>query len=205
MIRINLYLKRVFDVTASLVLILILSPVILILSILIWLNLGKPILFNQQRLGYMGKQFTLFKFRTMTTEQDEQGNLLPDGERMTKLGRFLRKTSLDEVPELFNVILGDMSAIGPRPLLVEYRDLYTSEQWRRHDMRPGMAGPVIASGRNLLTWEEKFALDIWYVDNWSLMLDVKVLYKTIISVLYARGINQPGQATVDYFKGTKED
>jgi len=203
--RINLYIKRVFDVTASLVLLVILSPVFLFLLILIWLTLGKPVIFAQKRLGYNGKEFNLFKFRTMTTEQDEQGNLLPDGERMTKLGRFLRKTSLDEIPEFFNVILGDMSAIGPRPLLVEYRDLYTSEQWRRHDMRPGMAGPVIADGRNLLTWEEKFTLDIWYVDNWSLLLDMRILFKTIISVLNARGINQPGQATVDYFKGTKED
>ena len=200
-----MYIKRIFDVTASLMLLVILSPVFLFLSILIWLTLGKPVIFAQQRLGCVGYPYNMYKFRTMTSEQDENGNLLPDGERMTKLGSLLRKISLDEIPELFNVILGDMSAIGPRPLLVEYRDLYTSEQWRRHDMRPGMAGPVIASGRNLLTWEEKFALDVWYVDNWSLMLDVKILFQTIMSVLNARGINQPGQATVDYFKGSKED
>ena len=127
---------------------------------------------------------------------------MPDAERLTPMGNFLRKTTLDELPELFNVLIGDMSLVGPRPLLVEYRDLYTSEQWRRHEMPPGMAGPVIAYGRNLLDWEEKFKRDIWYVDHWSLLLDLKILIRTAIGVVQSKGINQPGRATVDFFRGS---
>ena len=193
------------DISASLILIIITAPLILIVSVLILLTLGMPVFFQQERLGYHGKSFILYKFRTMSNERDNQGQLLPDAVRLTPVGKLLRKTSLDELPELFNVLIGDMSIVGPRPLLVEYRDLYTSEQWRRHEVTPGMAGPVVAYGRNLLTWEEKFMRDIWYVDNWSLCLDIKILFKTIFSVINARGINQPGHATVEFFEGKEPD
>ncbi len=201
--KLKRYLKRLFDITASLALILVLAPLFLVLSLLIWFGIGRPIIFKQERLGYQGKPFNLYKFRTMSVEQDAAGNLLPDEERMTKLGKFLRSTSLDELPELLNVLLGDMSAIGPRPLLPEYKDLYTDEQWRRHEVPPGMAGPVLISGRNTLSWEEKFHQDVWYVDNWSLWLDVKILFKTVISVLKREGTNAEGHITMPRFEGTK--
>lgn len=200
-----MFLKRLFDITASLMLIILLSPLILVLAFLIWVNLGRPIFFAQQRLGYQGRSFRLLKFRTMTTERDEEGSLLPDEDRMTGIGRFLRSTSLDELPELINVLLGDMSAIGPRPLLPEYKDLYTDEQWRRHEMPQGMAGPVVASGRNALSWEEKFQQDVWYVDNWSLYLDAKILLKTIISVIKRDGISAKGHVTMTSFEGTERE
>lgn len=203
--KLKRYIKRLFDIIASLALILVLAPLFLALSLLIWFGIGRPILFTQERLGYQGKPFNLYKFRTMTMEQDAAGNLLPDGERMTKLGKFLRSTSLDELPELINVLLGDMSAIGPRPLLPEYKDLYTDEQWRRHEMPQGMAGPVVASGRNALSWEEKFQQDVWYVDNWSLYLDAKILLKTIISVIKRDGISAKGHVTMTSFEGTERE
>ena len=193
------------DISASLILIIITAPLMIIVSVLILLTLVMPVFFQQERLGYLGKLFILYKFRTMGNERDDQGQLLPDAVRLTPVGKLLRKTSLDELPELFNVLIGNMSIVGPRPLLVEYRDLYTSEQWRRHEVTPGMAGPVVAYGRNLLTWEEKFKRDIWYVDNWSLCLDMKILFKTIFSVINARGINQPGHATVEFFEGKEAD
>ena len=193
------------DISASLILIIITAPLMIIVSVLILLTLGMPVFFQQERLGYLGKLFILYKFRTMGNERDDQGQLLPDAVRLTPVGKLLRKTSLDELPELFNVLIGNMSIVGPRPLLVEYRDLYTSEQWRRHEVTPGMAGPVVAYGRNLLTWDQKFKRDIWYVDNWSLCLDMKILFKTIFSVINARGINQPGHATVEFFEGKEAD
>ena len=183
------------------ILIILFAPLILTISILLLITMGSPIFFQQERLGHHGKLFTIYKFRTMNDRRDSEGILLPDAERLTPIGKFLRKTTLDELPELFNVLIGDMSLVGPRPLLVEYRDLYTSEQWRRHEMPPGMAGPVIAYGRNLLNWEEKFKRDIWYVDHWSLLLDLKILIRTAVGVVQSKGINQPGRATVDFFQG----
>jgi len=203
--RFKLFLKRLFDITTSLMLIIFLSPLILVLAFLIWVKLGRPIIFAQQRLGYQGEPFRLLKFRTMTMERDGEGNLLADADRMTGIGRFLRSTSLDELPELLNVLIGDMSAVGPRPLLMEYKDLYTDEQWRRHEMPPGMAGPVLASGRNALSWEEKFTQDVWYVDNWSLWLDIKILYQTVISVLKREGTNAEGHVTMPRFEGNKRE
>jgi len=143
----------------------------------------------------------IYKFRTMSSLKDQHGNLLPDGDRLTKVGSFLRSTTMDEVPELLNVFLGDMSAVGPRPLLVEYRDLYTEDQWRRHEMPPGMAGPVLAGGRNTLTWEEKFERDLWYVDNWSLWLDFKIIAQTVLKVIKREGTSAEGYATMPKFEG----
>ena len=194
-------IKRILDIGTSLFLIILFAPLILIISIVILITMGSPIFFQQERLGHHGKLFTIYKFRTMSDRRDSEGILLPDAERLTSIGKLLRKTTLDELPELFNVLIGDMSLVGPRPLLVEYRDLYTSEQWRRHEMPPGMAGPVIAYGRNLLDWEEKFKRDIWYVDHWSLLLDLKILIRTAVGVVQSKGINQPGRATVDFFQG----
>ncbi len=201
---IQLALKRAFDILVSALLLLLFSPLFLFISFLIRLTMGPPIFFRQPRIGYKGRVFTIYKFRTMTDERDEHGNLLPDEQRLTRLGRFLRSLTLDELPELINVLKGEMSLVGPRPLLVEYRDLYTPEQWRRHEMPPGMAGPVLADGRNLLDWEEKFRRDVWYVDNWSLWLDFQILARTAWKVLKREGVNQPGHATVEYFRGTQE-
>ena len=196
-------LKRLFDVIVSACVLLFFSPLLFIISLVIRLTMGRPILFRQPRLGYKGYPFTILKFRTMTEDRDEQGNLLPDEQRLTRTGKFLRSTTLDELPELINVLRGEMSLVGLRPLLVEYRELYTPEQWRRHEMPPGMAGPVLSSGRNILSWEEKFALDVWYVDNWSLWLDLRILAQTALKVLKREGVNQPGHATVEYFRGTR--
>jgi len=201
--RIQLALKRAFDFMASFIALVALSPLMALIALAIRVMMGRPILFRQPRIGYRGRVFTIYKFRTMNDARDEQGNLLPDEQRLTRLGRFLRSLTLDELPELFNVLRGEMSLVGPRPLLVEYRDLYTPEQWRRHEMPPGMAGPVLASGRNLLDWEEKFRLDVWYVDHWSLWLDFQILARTAWKVLKREGVNQPGHATVEYFRGNK--
>jgi lipopolysaccharide/colanic/teichoic acid biosynthesis glycosyltransferase len=185
----------------SLLLISLFSPLMALIALAIWITMGRPILFRQPRIGYRGRVFTIYKFRTMTEERDENGNLLPDEQRLTPLGRFLRSLTLDELPELFNVLKGEMSLVGPRPLLVEYRDLYTPEQWRRHEMPPGMAGPVLASGRNLLDWEEKFRLDVWYVDHWSLWLDFKILLRTAWKVLKREGVSAKEHATMPKFEG----
>jgi len=186
--RIQLPLKRAFDILVSALLLFLFSPLFFLISLLIRLTMGQPIFFRQPRLGYQGRPFVIYKFRTMTDDRDEQGNLLSDQQRLTRLGRFLRSLTLDELPELINVLKGEMSLVGPRPLLVEYRDLYTPEQWRRHEMPPGMAGPVLAGGRNTLSWEEKFALDVWYVDHWSLWLDFQILARTALKVLISLGL-----------------
>jgi len=196
----QLTLKRLFDLGASSVLILLLSPAFVFASLLIWLTMGPPLLFRQPRIGRGGRVFTIYKFRTMTEARDEQGHLLPDEQRLTRLGRFLRSTTLDELPELFNVLRGEMSLVGPRPLLVEYRDLYTPEQWRRHEMPPGMAGPVLADGRNALNWEEKFKRDVWYVDHWSLWLDFQILARTAWKVLKREGVSAEGHVTMPKFQ-----
>ncbi len=200
----QLRIKRVLDILLATFLLVIFSPLMALIALAIWMTMGRPVLFRQPRIGYKGRVFTIYKFRTMTDERDEQGNLLPDEKRLTPLGKLLRSLTLDELPELFNVLKGEMSIIGPRPLLVEYWDLYTPEQRRRHDMPPGMAGPVLAYGRNLLSWEEKFKLDVWYVDNWSLWLDFKIFLRTLWMVLKREGVSAEGYATAPKFTGTSD-
>ena len=193
--------KRIFDILASGLGLVIISPLLLILSLLVWAFHGSPVLFRQQRPGYKGRPFVMFKFRTMTNQTFPDGKPLPDSERMTKLGRFLRSSSLDELPELINVFRGEMSLVGPRPLLMKYLPLYSPEQKRRHDVLPGIAGWAQINGRNSISWEEKFKLDIWYVDNWSFWLDIRILLQTFWKSIKQEGINQPGQATMEEFTG----
>ncbi len=193
--------KRALDLVLASVALVVLSPLALAVALLVRLTMGRPVLFRQVRPGLHGKPFVMYKFRTMAERRDEAGELLPDAERLTPVGRFLRKLSLDEIPELWNVLRGDMSLVGPRPLLMEYLPLYTPEQVRRHEVRPGMAGPVIMSGRNLLSWEEKFALDAWYVDHVSLAVDVGILVRTFLRVLRGEGVSAPGEATAPKFQG----
>ena len=197
-----LFAKRVFDLLMTIPAILILSPLILIISLSAALFLGAPILFRQPRPGLNGQSFMLLKFRTMTDARDANGALLPDAARLTPFGRFLRASSLDELPELLNVLKGDMSLVGPRPLLMQYLDRYTPEQARRHEVRPGITGWAQVNGRNAITWEDKFRLDVWYVDNWSLWLDIKIIWMTIWKILKREGISQPGQATMEEFMGS---
>ena len=173
----------------------------IILAFMIRCKLGTPVLFRQQRPGLGGRPFWLLKFRTMTEARDARGNLLPDAARLTAFGRFLRATSLDELPELLNVLKGDMSLVGPRPLLMQYLDRYTPEQARRHEVRPGITGWAQVNGRNAITWEEKFKLDVWYVDNRTLWLDIKIIFMTIWKIFKREGISQPGQATMEEFMG----
>ena len=194
--------KRLFDLLISLLVLLLLFPLLGLLALLVRLKLGSPVLFRQQRPGLHGKPFTLIKFRTMTDKRDAQGNLLPDAERLTKFGKFLRASSLDELPELWNVLKGEMSLVGPRPLLMQYLPLYTPEQARRHEVRPGITGWAQVNGRNALSWEEKFALDVWYVDNRTLWLDLKIIWLTILKIVKREDINQPGQATMMPFEGS---
>ncbi|WP_287195827.1 sugar transferase [Syntrophothermus sp.] len=193
--------KRVIDVLISGLGLIVLTPAIFVVSFLIFITMGKPVLFTQERPGKHGRIFRLIKFRTMTKERDAEGNLLPDEQRLTRLGRFLRSTSLDELPELFNVLKGDMSLVGPRPLLPQYLDRYTPEQARRHEVKPGITGWAQVNGRNAITWEEKFTLDVWYVDNWSLWLDIKILALTLIKVFKREGISAAGEATMPEFTG----
>jgi sugar transferase EpsL len=193
--------KRFFDLAIAIPSVIILTPVFVLIGFFVHMKIGSPVLFKQVRPGKDGKPFTNYKFRTMTDELDGDGNLLPDGERLTPLGRFLRKTSLDELPELFNVLKGDMSIVGPRPLLMQYLDRYTPEQARRHEVKPGITGWAQVNGRNAISWEEKFEYDVWYVDNWSLWLDVKIIAMTVMKVLKREGIKQPGHATMKEFMG----
>ena len=194
--------KRLLDVTLALAALLLLLPFIGLIALLVRTQLGTPALFCQQRPGLRGRPFTIFKFRTMTDARDELGNLRPDAERLTPFGRFLRGASLDELPELWNVLRGDMSLVGPRPLLMKYLDRYTPEQARRHEVRPGITGWAQVNGRNALTWEQKFALDVSYVDHLSLSLDLKIFAMTIGKIVKREGISQPGQATMKEFMGT---
>jgi sugar transferase EpsL len=195
--------KRLFDLFFSLIALLLTLPVMLLIALIVRLFLGSPILFRQQRPGYLGRPFFILKFRTMTSARDSKGNLLPDSRRLTRLGRFLRNLSLDELPELFNILWGDMSWIGPRPLLMEYLELYSPEQMRRHQVYPGLTGWAQVNGRNALTWQDKFRLDTWYVDHWTFWLDMKILLLTLWKVLTREGITQPGQATTEYFSGNE--
>ena len=196
--------KRLLDLLLASAAIVFLSPMMLAIAVLVRLLLGKPVLFRQRRPGLHGVPFTFLKFRTMTEARDSGGNLRADAERLTRFGGFLRSLSLDELPELFNVIRGDMSLVGPRPLLMQYLELYSAGQARRHEVRPGITGWAQVSGRNAIGWDKKFALDVWYVDHGSLWLDVKILARTTWKVLACEGINQPGEATVEYFKGNSK-
>lgn len=196
-------MKRLFDVVAVFFALILLSPVLAIVACLIALRIGRPIFFCQERPGLNGRAFTIYKFRTMTDAVGEDGALLSDGERLVPLGRFLRKTSLDELPELFNVLRGDMSLVGPRPLRVDYLPLYTPQQYRRHEVRPGLTGWAQVNGRNALSWEKKFSLDVWYVDNHSFFLDVKILLITVLKVIKREDISYDGEATMPRFEGTK--
>lgn len=194
-------MKRLFDLTVAAVLLLVLSPVLLITAYLIRQKLGSPVIFKQERPGLHGKIFYLYKFRSMTDERDENGELLPDDVRLTAFGNLVRKTSLDELPQLFNVLKGDISLVGPRPLLKEYLPLYTEEQARRHNVKPGITGWAQVNGRNAISWEEKFRLDVWYVDHQSFWLDLKILYMTLMKVVRSEGINQAGHVTITKFQG----
>ena len=198
------FFKRTIDLVLVVPGLLVLSPLLAVVAIAVWVTLGRPVLFRQQRSGLHGEPFTLLKFRTMTTAGDDDGALLPDGERLTRLGTVLRRTSLDELPTLFNVLKGDMSLVGPRPLITAYLDRYSPEQMRRHEVKPGITGWNQINGRNALTWEEKFALDVWYVDNASLWLDLKILVLTTGRVLTGKGVSPPGTATMPEFMGTEE-
>lgn len=199
---IGLAIKRLCDIIVALGGIIILSPVLLVCMILIKCKLGSPIFFKQRRIGKNNKEFEMIKFRTMKDSVDKDGNLLPDEERMTKLGMTLRSLSLDELPELINILKGEMSLIGPRPLLVKYLHLYDDKQIKRHDVTPGLTGWAQVNGRNSLSWCEKFELDVWYVENWSLYLDVKIFFLTFYKVFKREGISQEGQATMEYFDGS---
>ena len=198
------FIKRFLDFILSLMALIILSPILLIIYILVRIKLGKPAIFKQERPGKNEKIFTLYKFRTMTDEKDKDGKLLPDEKRLTKFGKILRSTSLDELPELVNILKGDMSIVGPRPLLVEYLPLYNEEQKRRHEVRPGLTGLAQVNGRNSLSWEEKFKDDVYYVDHISLWEDIKIILKTVGKVLKREGISQEGNATMEYFTGNEE-
>ena len=198
-------IKRSLDILTAGLGLLILSPLLIVIFLLILIQMGRPIIFKQMRPGLNGKPFYMYKFRTMTNEKDEQGNPLSDEQRLTRLGRFLRSTSLDELPELFNVLKGDMSLVGPRPLLMQYLERYTPEQARRHEVKPGITGWAQVNGRNAITWEEKFALDVLYVDNWSLWLDIQILAMTVVKVFKREGISAKGEATMPEFMGNEHN
>lgn len=193
--------KRAIDIVCSGIGLIVLSPILIIASILIRKNLGSPIFFTQDRIGKDGKVFKMIKFRTMLDATDKYGNQLPDEERLTSFGKLLRSTSIDELPELVNVFLGDMSLVGPRPLLVEYKDLYSTEQWRRHEVRPGITGWAQVNGRNSISWSERFKLDVEYIDNYNLILDIKILFMTVLKVIKKDGISQDGHVTMEKFNG----
>ncbi len=193
--------KRLFDLLIAVPGLILISPILAVLAIAVRFTLGSPVLFRQRRPGYLARPFTLYKFRTMSDERDAEGNVMPDAARLTRFGRLLRSLSLDELPELFNVLKGEMSLVGPRPLLMRYLDRYSPEQARRHDVLPGITGWAQINGRNTNTWEQKFEYDVWYVDHGSFRLDTKILLITFWKVLTREGISQPGQATAGEFMG----
>lgn len=197
--------KHLLDLIFSLLLLVFLWPVFLVIIVYVRIQMGKPVIFKQARPGENEKIFMMYKFRTMTDEKNKVGNLLPDDKRLTKFGNFLRKTSLDELPELFNILKGEMSFVGPRPLLAKYLERYNDEQKRRHEVKPGLTGWAQINGRNAISWEEKFKLDVWYVDHWSLWLDIKIFFLTIIKVLKREGVSQEGHATMEEFKGNNKE
>lgn len=194
-------IKRLFDLILTTAGLIIISPFLALIALIIRICIGSPIFFRQKRPGYLNHIFTIYKFRTMQDVYDDQGKLLPDEQRLTSLGRFLRVTSIDELPELFNVLLGDMSLVGPRPLLVDYLERYSPEQARRHHVMPGITGWAQVNGRNAINWKDKFACDVWYVDHWSFWLDIKILALTFMKVVGREDINQPGQTTSELFMG----
>ena len=197
-------LKRVIDVVGASTALVLLSPLLAVVALLVRVRMGTPVLFRQERPGRGGRPFVMTKFRTMTDRRGPDGELLPDAERLTALGRWLRRTSVDELPELLNVVHGEMSLVGPRPLLMEYLPRYTPEQARRHEVRPGITGWAQVNGRNAVTWDEKFALDVWYVDHRSTRLDVEILAKTVSQVFSGHGVSAPGHATMEPFRGSAE-
>ena len=197
--------KSIFDKTLALFLIILFSPIYIVISLLIFFKMGKPILFRQKRPGYKEKIFGIYKFRTMTNEKDEFGNLLPDEKRLVGIGKFIRSTSLDELPQLFNVLKGDMSFVGPRPLLEEYLPLYNEKQKRRHDVKPGITGWAQVNGRNAISWEQKFDYDVWYVDNQSFWLDIKILWLTFLKVVKRSDISSSTSSTMEKFTGSKNE
>ena len=198
-------MKRIFDLVVTFFGLLLLLPVITLTALILISKLGLPIFFKQSRTGLNGKIFNIYKFRTMTDDCDKDGILLPDELRLTKFGKFLRSTSLDELPSLWNVLKSDMSLVGPRPLLLEYLPLYSTQQARRHEVKPGITGWAQVNGRNAITWGEKFDLDVWYVDNQSIWLDIKILWLTVKKVIMRDGINQVGQSTMENFKGNDNE
>ena len=195
------FLKRSLELILTFLILLFLTPIYFLVALLVLVNIGSPIFFKQSRPGLNGKVFNIFKFRTMTNEHDNNGILLPDKDRITKFGQFLRSTSLDELPSLWSVLNGDMSLIGPRPLLVEYLPLYSKKQARRHEVRPGVTGWAQVNGRNAISWDEKFEMDVWYVDNQSFLLDIKILWLTLKKVIKRDGISHNNHVTMDKFKG----
>ena len=197
-------LKSLFDKTLALFLIILFSPIYIVVSLLIFFKMGSPILFRQQRPGYKEEIFGIYKFRTMTNEKDANGNLLPDDKRLVGIGKFIRSTSLDELPQLFNVLKGEMSFVGPRPLLEEYLPLYNHKQKRRHDVKPGITGWAQVNGRNAISWEQKFDYDVWYVDNQSFWLDIKILWLTFLKVVKRSDISSSTSSTMEKFTGSKK-
>lgn len=195
--------KRAFDLAFGGLVAVLSLPLLLVIALLVRVSIGSPVLFRQERPGMGGRPFTLLKFRTMSDATDANGRLLPDEVRLGRFGTWLRASSLDELPEIFNVLAGDMSLVGPRPLLMEYLPLYTAEQMRRHEVRPGITGWAQVNGRNAISWSQKFAFDVWYVDHWSLRLDLRILWMTLVRVLRREGISQEGQATVEKFRGDR--
>ena len=197
-------IKSIFDKILALFLIILFSPIYIIVSLLIFFKMGSPILFRQKRPGYKEKIFGIYKFRTMTNEKDANGNLLPDDKRLVGIGKFIRSTSLDELPQLFNVLKGEMSFVGPRPLLKEYLPLYNEKQKRRHDVKPGITGWAQVNGRNAISWEQKFDYDVWYVDNQSFLLDIKILWLTFLKVVKRSDISSSTSSTMEKFEGSKK-
>lgn len=197
-------MKRLFDFVVALLLLVLLCPVIFLVALLVRIRLGSPVFFRQQRPGLHGKPFCIYKFRTMLQIWDERGELLPDAQRMTALGAFLRNFSLDELPQLFNVLQGDLSLVGPRPLLMEYLPLYNAEQARRHEVRPGITGWAQVNGRNAINWEDKFKYDVWYVDHQSFWLDMKILWMTAMKIVRSEGVSQAGHVTMEKFRGSAQ-
>ena len=197
--------KSIFDKTLALFLIILFSPIYIVVSLLIFFKMGKPILFRQKRPGYKEKIFGIYKFRTMTNEKDVDGNLLPDDKRLVGIGKFIRSTSLDELPQLFNVLKGEMSFVGPRPLLEEYLPLYNEKQKRRHDVKPGITGWAQVNGRNAISWDQKFDYDVWYVDNQSFWLDIKILWLTFLKVVKRSDISSSTSSTMEKFTGSKNE
>ncbi len=200
-----MWVKRAFDIAVSLFILVVFSPLLLLLALFVRLKLGSPIFFTQARPGWKERPFHMVKFRTMTNARDSNGELLPDAERLPRFGQLLRSTSLDELPELLNVLKGEMSLVGPRPLLMQYLERYSSEQRRRHEMRPGITGWAQVNGRNNLGWDDRFKLDVWYIDNWSFGLDLKILFKTVMKVIRRSDVSQEGHVTMTEFQGGSQE